>query len=178
MASYNPWSKRPPTLPERTRTFELKSGESLTVTLRKLGTVQQTEVYELAEKYKERYVTGDSEWVDTGGKSGESAIPFPAMGGVQQQPTETMVQAAAMLYTMEVGTPEDCLTMEAWIAFQIVEDPSDWLAVQKFVREVGSIGKVDIPKVADVPNGSGAATKDCSESSCTDTSNTPSLRVG
>ena len=69
-----------------------------------------------------------------------------------------MIQGAAFLYVMQVGKPEDVIDPEALIAFQIVEDPADWNAIQKFVREVNALGKSDDPKAADVPNASGAVT--------------------
>lgn len=170
--AYNPWNKRPPVLPQLTRAFTLASGDVLALTLRKLGTIQQTEVYELTKKLTERYVTGDDEFVESKMKSGEGPIVFPPVGSETIQPTETMIQGAAFIFAMQQAAPEDTLDPEAWIAFQAVEDPADWIAIQKFAREVNAIGKPASTKAADVPNGSGADTGQSSGRSLGGTSNT------
>lgn len=155
--AYNPWSKRPPTLPQETRTFELKSGESLTLTLRKLGNLQNTRVYELGEELKAKYVTGDAQFVESGGEDGDGPVPFPALGGETIVPTETMCSSAAFVACMIVD--DEPVDADAWIGFQAVEDPADWIAIQKFATEVNRIGKPKNPKAADVPLASRRGTK-------------------
>jgi hypothetical protein len=167
--AYSPWNRRPPVLPERTRTFELVSGESLTITLRKLGTVEQTEVFELAQRLTERYVTGDEEFVESKGASGVGPVPFPPLAGEFITPTTSMIQSAAFAQIMQQGDPATWMDADTWIAFQAVEDAADWFAIQKFIREVNTLGKAEDPRAADIPNGSGADMRD--------SSNSPSLRL-
>lgn len=156
---YNPWTKRPSPLPERTREFTLRSGEKLMLTLRKLGTVAQTEVFQLSERLIERYVTGDAEYVESKGKSGEGPFPFPPMGGVSIAPNEMMIRAAAFLYVMQEGPAEDIIPVDAWIAFQAVEDPADWKAIQSFASEVNRLDKPTEAEEADVPKPSAGGTR-------------------
>ena len=155
--AYNPWSKRPPALPTKTREFVLVSGETITLTLRKLGTIEKTRMYELQQELVRKYVTGNDEWVESEGEHGEGPVPFPSLGGETIVPTETMCQGAAYIAVMIVDTePVDA---DAWIGFQAVEDSADWIAIQSFAREVNDIGKPTNKKDAEVPLASGADTK-------------------
>ena len=158
--AYSPWNKRPPTLPEETRTFELKSGESLTLTLRKLGNLQHSRVSELGEQLKTKYVTGDAQYVQSGGEDGDGPVPFPALGGETIVPTETMCSNAAFIACMIVD--DEPVDADAWIGFQAVEDPFDWIAIMEFSHEVNAIGRSKNPKAVDVP----LASKDGTKVSC------------